>query len=388
MASLPQIAEPAFAPRPSFGGAARASLVPTPLPELASPALSASWDAIASWASEPNPFYESWFLLPAARHFHADSNSVLRLEVDGNFAGLVPVCRAPNYYRWPIPVLGNWLHPNCFLGAPLVSAGAERAMWRALFDWADSTCQNELFLHLQDIPLDGPLHDALVAELHDQKRHAALVRRQSRVILRSSLDPEAYWQASLSGKKRKELRRQASRLGELGAVETLRQRDAEGVDLWIGQFLQLEASGWKGQAGSALECAEGTRALFSMALRGAALRGRLERLTMTLDGRPIAMLANFITGGAAFGFKTAYDESVAAWSPGVLLQRANLEVLNNPAVRWTDSCAYDDHPMIAHLWRERRPVGTYNIAIGGSARRFAATQFTRFELARSPLGAS
>lgn len=362
-------------------------MVPAPASLLTSPALVASWDAISNWASEPNPFYESWFLRPALQLFNADAHAqLMKMDIDGDFAGLMPLCRASHYYGWPVPIMGNWLHPNCFLGAPLVTAGAERAFWQALFNWADHNCTRELFFHLRDIPLDGALHSALQDVLADEGRGATLVRRQARVVLKSQLCAEDYWQASLSGKKRKELRRQASRLAELGALEFHRQRDMVGVDQWIQQFLALEAAGWKGAAGSALDCSASTRDLFAEALRGAAHRRRLERLTLTLDGRPIAMLANFWAAPAIFSFKTAFDERLAAYSPGVLLQRANLDVLDNQAITWSDSCAYDDHPMIAHLWRERRMLGSYNIAIGGKARRFAFSQFARVELARSPLG--
>jgi hypothetical protein len=43
-------------------------------------------------------------------------------------------------------------------------------------------------------------------------------------------------------------------------------------------------------------------------LPGAAARGRLERLTLALDGEPLAMLASFLTPPGAFSFKTAFDE--------------------------------------------------------------------------------
>ena len=36
---------------------------------LAEPAAIAGWDALAQWASEPNPFHESWYLLQALRAF-------------------------------------------------------------------------------------------------------------------------------------------------------------------------------------------------------------------------------------------------------------------------------------------------------------------------------
>ena len=114
---------------------------------------------------------------------------------------------------------------------------------------------------------------------------------------------------------------------------------------------------------------EATEALFRQSLEGAAAHGRLERLSLTLDGRPIAMLANFITAPGAFSYKTAYDEAYARFSPGVLLQCENLLMLDRADIAWTDSCAAQGHPMIDHIWRERRTIGRLSIAIGGAARR-------------------
>jgi hypothetical protein len=109
--------------------------------------------------------------------------------------------------------------------------------------------------------------------------------------------------------------------------------------------------------------------LFRTALEQAAARGKLERLAIRLDGRPLAMLATFLSPPGAFSFKTAFDESFARFSPGVLLQRDNLELLVRPGIEWVDSCAAQDHPMIDHFWRERRTVARHSIAIGGPARR-------------------
>src|SRR5690606_12205873 len=98
-----------------------------------------------------------------------------------------------------------------------------------------------------------------------------------------------------------------SRLSELGELRFQRRRDDQGIDEWTESFLTLEASGWKGSTGHAMARNEATASLFREALAGAAPRGRLERLALTLDGQPIAMLANFLTPPGAFSFKTAFD---------------------------------------------------------------------------------
>lgn len=347
----------------------------------------AAWDALATRAAEPNPFFESWYLLPALRAFDpAGDVRILRFEHEGKLAGLMPLVRQKRYYRRPAPNLANWLHANCFLGAPLVSRGAEAPFWQALLCWADRHTGASLFLHLRDLPLQGRLFEALKAALAADERHAVLVHREERALLASDLSPDAYLESAMSGKKRKELRRQFARLSEAGALAVDRRLDDADLAAWIDRFLTLESAGWKGQEGSALACSPLTAGLFRESLSGAAQRGRLERLTLTLDGQPIAMLATFVTPPGAFSYKTAFDESFARFSPGVLLQRENLAMLARDDVAWTDSCAAADHPMIDHIWRERRPIGRVSIAIGGALRRTAFSWLAKAELARNPVG--
>lgn len=346
-----------------------------------------AWDALAMWASEPNPFFESWYLLPALRGLDPDGRvRILRFEMGGDLAGIMPIVRQSRYYTRPIPHWAGWTHPNGFLGAPLVARGLERPFWRALLAWADAQGGLGLFLHLGELPLSGAVADALRDVLNEQGRNAALVGRKQHVMLQSDLSPEAYFEAAVSGKKRKEYRRQVNRLGELGALEFVRHEGDDDLSAWCEDFLKLEAAGWKGEAGSALACLPATTALWREALHGAAARGRLERLSMTLDGRPIAMLATFITKPGAFMFKTAYDETLSAYSPGVLLQRENLAMLDMPGLGWVDSCADETHPMITHLWHERRPVGRVSIEIGGAVRRGLFGVMARRELGGAGFG--
>lgn len=346
----------------------------------------ARWDALAEAAGEPNPFHESWYLLPALRALSRGGKAgILVLETDGFLLGLLPFTRSLSYYGHPLPHMRNWMHGNCFLGAPLVAAGAEGAFWRKLLDWADENARHALYLHLDCIPLATALHASLAELLRTQGRPAALVHREERAMLASTLTPDAYFENALAGKKRKELRRQYNRLSELGAVTFRRERTEAGLTEWTSRFLDLERSGWKGAAGSAMACAQGTLELLREALAGAAARGRLERLSLELDGRPIAMLASFLTPPGAFSYKTAFDESFARYSPGVLLQRENLALLEDDGIAWCDSCASPDHPMIDHLWRERRTIGRINIGIGGTARQALFRQIARLETG-GPIG--
>ncbi len=340
------------------------------LSEVSGPAAITCWDALAARAGEPNPFFESWYLLPALRGLDpAGKVRLLVLESDGEWLGLVPISLDSRYYTYPLPQLCNWIHGNCFLGLPLIAKGYEAAFWQALLDWADHNAAYGLFLHLSHLPLESRACQILRSLLAETSRNSALVHSEERALLASPMSAEEYWEASLSGKKRKELRRQRNRLAELGTVAIEQTRSAAGLAEWMESFLALEAAGWKGSAGSALASDPATHELFREALTGAAARGRLERTSITLDGQPIAMLASFIAAPGSFSFKTAFDEAYSRFSPGVLLQQTNLALLDDPEVAWSDSCAAADHPMIDHIWRERRTIGRLSIAIGGAARR-------------------
>lgn len=347
------------------------------------------WQALAESASTPNPFFEPWYLLASLEAFDpTGTGRLLSVEVAGELAGLMPLSSPRRYGRWPLPHLATWLHPNAFLGAPLVRAGCESVFWQALLRWADAKAGQEqaLFLHLPAMPLEQPLTEALFDCADAQGRKASLVMREQRALLHSPLTPELYLERALAAKKRKELRRQHSRLAEQGLLEVRRHHDATALDAWIEAFLALEKRGWKGTSNSAMASAPQTESLFRNALEGAAALGRLERLSLTIDGKPIAMLANFLTPPGSFSYKTAFDEDYARYSPGVLLQRENLALLSRAEITWCDSCAAPDHPMIDSLWTERRAIGRISVAIGGRMRRSLFETLLALELGRNPVG--
>lgn len=347
----------------------------------------AAWQALATNAAEPNPFFESWFLLPSLRALDRHGKvELLWLEVDGKLARLMPLRHETSYYGYPLPHLRNWVHANAFCGAPLVTTGMEALFWREVLGWCDGHAGTALFLHLVQMPGQGVLYTTLKGLLAGERRPAATVHAEERAMLSSALAPEAYLEQSLAGKKRKELRRQQRRLGELGVLATARVHAEADVARWTEQFLQLEQRGWKGRAGSALASEDDNSAWFREALVGAARLGRVECLSLTLDGQPLAMLATFLTAPGAYSFKTAFNEDYARFSPGVLLQAENLALLDHPEIDWTDSCATPDHLMIDHIWRERRRIMRHSLAIGGAARQKLFGLLVRHETGSSAGG--
>jgi CelD/BcsL family acetyltransferase involved in cellulose biosynthesis len=370
-----------FVREASAAGAVRVAILS--IAELrADVAFLAEWDALAADASEPNPFAERWYLQAALDALGTDD---IRIAVvrDDALIGIMPLIARRRYAGLPIAHVQNWLNHNAFLGTPLVRQGAERDFWAALLGQLDIAPESGLFLHLAGMAIQGPIAAALEALCVAENRRFALVHREDRALLERGLTPDAYWEENVRGKKRKELRRQHKRLAEEGVLTFERSHGSNGLDEWIVDFLALEKAGWKGANGSALDCADDTRALFCNALAGAAAAGKLELLAHYHDGRPIAMLANFIAQPAAFSFKTAFDEDYARFSPGVLLQYENLALLERDGIEYCDSCAAQDHPMIDSLWSGRRAIGRYSVAIGGRAKRAAFAALLTAEKAKA-----
>lgn len=356
--------------RISLASSASAQLIaPAELP----PMLKSDWIKLAHNAVEPNIFYEYWALQPAIAEFCSNLDMRLFLFWAGqpncsDLIGLLPIAPTKQFGRWPVPHIQNWMHHNCFLGTPLVRTGFERQFWQALFRKLD-TCDWPGFLHINGMTIGGPLDQAMRAVCDTQGRRCDLVHSEARALLESDLGADDYYAATVRGKKRKELRRQAKRLSELGQVTFGHWQDATGLEPWITEFLALERRGWKGKNGSALDCNPATQSFFSKMLKGAADEGRLERHDIRLDDMPLAMLINLHSGSASFSFKTAFDEEYARFSPGVLLQLENLKILDNPGNVWMDSCAAEDHPMIDSLWSERRHIGRFSVELSGVGRK-------------------
>lgn len=354
--------------------------------DVLTPALLEEWRTLDRNAAEPNPFFSHWYLPPAFEHIDpAGAVLLATIRKESRLIAVMPVARQAIYYGYPIPSLRNWMHANAFCGTPLVALGHERTFWRELLAWADENPHGALFAHITHLPQDGPLYAALRDVAGEQQRAASIVQQEERAMLRAGPTPAEHFNASVSAKKRKELRRQFARLSEQGAVSVERLDDDTGLAAWIDEFLTLEAKGWKGAEGSALASDPITSALFEQGLQGAAEAGVLERLTLRLDGRAIAMLANFQTPPGSFAFKTTFDEDFARYSPGVLLQRENLELVARDDIAWCDSCAAADHPMIERIWRDRRTIVSVNIAIGGNFRRALFAPILRHESGQSQL---
>ncbi len=329
--------------------------------------IAAQWSVLADAVAEANCFSERWFLEPSIALLaeRDDVRLAAIVSTDGLLAGLIPLTVKPEYGRIPIANVQNWVHNNSFLGAPIVRRGMEEAFWTVLLDALDEQDWARGLFHVNGLTDGSLLFNGLKSAALAGARPSAIVHRTERALLASDLDPHAYWAFAVRKKKRKEIDRLAKRLAECGVVGYRSLGPDEDCEPWLAEFLALEANGWKGEAGSALGCDPKLAAFFQTVCFNAHQLGKLDIQRIDIDGKAIAILVNFVTAPGAFSFKIAFDEAYARYSPGVLLQRYNLRILDRPGIAWMDSCATENHPMINSIWRERRTVVRVSVALGG-----------------------
>ena len=332
-----------------------------------------AWDDLARDLAEPNPFYESWNLLPALEHFGAGLDLVFVLVYQPvnaqrpkpRLCGFFPLVRGKFHPLLPVAILESLRHLYCFSTTPLLREGHTREVVEWFFAWMAGDALGAPLWRMETAPRDSAFGQALTQACHHLARPSFVVEAYGRASLAKRETAEAYLEHAIPGKRRKDFRRKARLLAEKGRLE-YRVLDSES-DLggWTEDFLRLEAAGWKGQEGTAMLASPGGADYFRAMTREAFRRGQLLALGLFLDGKPIALKCNFLSGEGSFAYKIAFDETHTACSPGVLLELFNVEHLHAmKGVRWMDSCAIPDHPMIDRLWSERRVVQTQYVATG------------------------
>jgi CelD/BcsL family acetyltransferase involved in cellulose biosynthesis len=87
----------------------------------------------------------------------------------------------------------------------------------------------------------------------------------------------------------------------------------------LDAFLKLEASGWKGEAGTAILCGPATERLYRGFADAAARHGWLRLHLLELDGVLIAGSYDCAFAGAGYLLKTSFSEAHARFTPGLVL---------------------------------------------------------------------
>jgi CelD/BcsL family acetyltransferase involved in cellulose biosynthesis len=332
-------------------------------------------DHLCTRTVESNIFFNPRFLAPAMPRLE-DREVRLAVVRDGGEGRsrlrlVVPFSVERPAVPLGVPVLRAWASNFGPLGTPLLDRDDPAGV---LEDFLAMLARPHLklpkVLVFPEMRLDGAAANLLRTVAIG--RNLALVSASvgERPFLQSSLDGDEYLKRAISKHHMGEFRRLKRRLAEKGALEHKVARQPDEVRRGLEDFLTLEANGWKGRARTAMAVDRYQAAFAREAAHRLAELDLCRIHSLSLDGRVIACMIVFIEAGMAYTWKTAYDETFAAFSPGTLLMiEVTRNHLDDPNIEATDSCAIPGHEMLSRLWSESRPVGTLLIGLTPDADR-------------------
>lgn len=279
-----------------------------------------------------------WFL-SAARTLHRDHEiAVMASRSSGRLDALAPLVRIPGYGTSRYEVIGaTALHEPTGLLAS--SASAQTRLLDAVFT------------------LRGPVAlqrwQAMSADLAEVQRVA---RRRGVVLVKEtaptyavSFGGEGAEQLErLPGKLRYDLKRARTRASEHGAVnvKVLSPSPSEVTHI-LDAFVRIEASGWKGREGSALDARPHLQEFFRSYCHLSAEAGTLRIFFLLIGESLVAAQIAVEVYERLWVLKIAYDESMSRCSPGFLL---NAEAIRYAAAKHLRSYEFLGG---AEAWEER-----------------------------------
>ena len=334
-------------------------------------------DHLAARSIEPNVFFNPRFLAPAMPRLE-DREVFLAVMRDENdhrsrLRFLLPYSvERPGLGIGPA-ILRAWSSPYGPLGTPLIDRDDPVGIvddFMAMLTRPALGLPNVLVL--PDMLLDGEAASIIRTAAMGRNLPVLTAATRERAFLKSDLDGETYLRNSLNSHHFREYRRLWRRLAEKGTLEYQVARHPDDIRRGCESFLTLELMGWKGRERTALASDRYQAAFVREAVHRLSEQDMVRVHTLTLDGEMIAALVVYVERGVAYTWKTAYDETLSAYSPGALLMiEATKTHLDDPNITITDSCAAPDHPQMDRLWSERRTIGTLIVGLTPGADRLA-----------------
>lgn len=322
-------------------------------------------DELMQSALIPNLYFESWILKPAARSFSDKSGpfyliiySLNATTGEQSMRGVFPLSIKAMYRGLPIGNITLWHYPHCFMATPIIHKRFSEDCANELSRWF-LTRRKESLIVLNLLP-NTPQFDELFYKQMSRNNIRVSKSAYDRAYVTKSDNAQTFIDKRLPAKTRREYRRRYKKLEAMGNLQwelfdETSQSDTS--EKWISDFLTLEASGWKGQSETALQSTEENESFFRDIVLSAIKKDSLKILSLTLDGKPIAMVIVFIAYGGGHTFKIAYDENYRKCAPGVIL---NIELIKRlhewNDVDWIDTCSAYDNNFLKLLFPDRLPL--------------------------------
>jgi CelD/BcsL family acetyltransferase involved in cellulose biosynthesis len=319
--------------------------------------LAAEWDALAATQEPAWPFdLHCWYAAVWESFFAAERLAICTVRRDGRLAGVFPLLRRGRR----LVALAN-VHSCVYrpLAADPEAAGVllEAVMGR-----------RSAGLQLVGVPVADGWFERLEAGAGAASRIALVEGSYSSPYIDTSGEFAVWreankkrWKAPLEKKRRKMDRDHEA---EFAIVVAPTQLEAE-----LEEGLRIEASGWKGENGTAILSAADTAAFYRAVARCFAERDELRFSRIALDGETIAFDFALLHDGRLHSLKVGYDERFRSLAPALVMRLSMIERCFELGLR-THELLGDDAPWKSQFSsgsRDHAGFFAYSRGLGGGS---------------------
>lgn len=312
------------------------------------------WEQLSRAALEDNVYYTP--------SYAAALLDTCEKNVDVHFAtawmndilvGFLPIVVPKTYPPYVLRIGMAWETKYTFSCMPLLHREYARESAEQLMMLLESVHQGEWLFPLMNV--EGQCCTLLKDVLDTRGAPWIVINDFDRASLVPGATFDDHMVNCVAAKRRKELGRTRRRLSEIGELRHEVCQSAEDLSRAMAAFLRIEAKGWKGRKGTALDCADATRNFAYRVFQGSE-DNQCRADMLTLNGSPIAVSYVLFAGNTGFTVKCTYDEEFKSYSPGLLLEESVLRsFLDEGWAGRLDAATAGEH-VIDCLWADRIPV--------------------------------
>lgn len=311
-------------------------------------AVSADWQRLVQAMPNAMPFQTPAWVSAYARHWPREGATMhlVTARRDGRLVAVLPLMfESRRIGPLPLRVATPIYNPHMPLTDVTVAA-AEADVVPALIDWL----LRRSGLGIARLDLPGVAQDAACGQWLTQatlpRRRSLLTSEAARIDTRMDYDTLI---KGVSSKHRSNLSRSTKRAETIGPLRyEIYQGDALISQGWP-LLLEIEASGWKGRAGTAIGNDVMLASFYQDAARGLESVGQAHIGILWFGDRPAAAVLQLVAGRIAYTHKVGYREEWSAMGPGHLLVREVVQrACADPAI---DAVSLVLHPPWSDVWR-------------------------------------
>lgn len=316
-------------------------------------ALGEEWDRPGPEGSLPfdlHCWYSAWW-----RAFGDDAElAVCTVRRDGVLAGVFPLAGG----RGGVSALAN-VHTPAF--RPVAD---DPEALQALTAAAVERGRRELEL------IAMPEHDPSVTQLQRSAREAAMVSLVEPTHSSPAVETDGDFEAWRKQSKKRwgaPLERFRRKMGRDYAAEFEIAQPPHDLEAELDDGFRVEASGWKGEAGTAIVSDPATEAFYRDVAARFADRGELRLSRISLDGQTVAFDLCVQRDRRLYLLKTGFDEDFRRLAPGLVMRLSSIEHCFEQGLRshellggeseWKAKFATTTRPHVNLRAYRRGPVG-------------------------------